>query len=332
MARQVQLELGINGAFLTRRWEQPENWMRLTAELGYPAHEFCGDVLDPFFSGDRDYQMRTADEVKAAAEKYGVHITDIYTGVATHRFHGLSHSDPSCRRRMMQWIYDTMDLALAMGTDRVGGHWDAISVEVMETGDNAYEAAIDRLCDTFVEMAAVGAEKGIGAIYLEQMYIPSEVPWTLRQAEDILIGINRQKPAIPVYVTLDVGHMAGMHYGLEGEDLDYLAWVRRLAGFAEIVHLQQTTPDGSHHWPFTDEFNVRGHICMGALMEALEEGHRTAFESPVSEYLQPVERSFLVAELIPGSTKTETALLEELQISADYLKQWLPEGRLTFDL
>src|SRR3990172_3955995 len=100
----VRVEIGINGAFLTRRWEEPENFIRLTRELGYPCHEFCSDVLDPFFSGDREYQLATAQAVKAAAERYDVFITDIYTGVATHRFHGLSHSDPRVRARMREWI------------------------------------------------------------------------------------------------------------------------------------------------------------------------------------------------------------------------------------
>jgi len=328
MSREVKLELGVNGAFITRRWEQPDNWMRLTKEIGYDAHEFCADVIDPFFSGNREYQLRTAGQVKAAAEKYGVHITDVYTGVATHRFHGLSHYDASCRERMKQWIYQIMDIALAMGTDRVGGHWDAISVEVM--GDeSSYQAAIDRLCDTFVELANVGAEKGIGAIYLEQMYIPSEVPWTMQQAEYILIGINKQKPAIPVYLTVDVGHMAGMCYGLQGEDLDYLEWTGRLAPFAEIIHVQQTTPESSHHWAFTEEYNARGHIEIEPLLEAVQTGHENAQNSPISEYLEPVDHSFLIAEIIPGSTKNEDTLLSELKISSEYLKQWLPDGKLT---
>lgn len=58
--RDLFVDIGINGAFLTRRWEEPENFMRLSAELGYPYHEFCADVLDPFFSGDKEYQIRTA--------------------------------------------------------------------------------------------------------------------------------------------------------------------------------------------------------------------------------------------------------------------------------
>src|SRR5436190_595066 len=83
---QVHVEIGVNGAFLTRRWEEPDNWMRLTKEYGFPLHSFCADVLDPFFSGDRPYQLETARAVRAAAERHGIEIWDVYTGVATHRF------------------------------------------------------------------------------------------------------------------------------------------------------------------------------------------------------------------------------------------------------
>src|SRR5579862_8774021 len=69
--RTVHLDIGINGAFLTRRWEQPENWMRLTRECGYTAHSFCGDVIDPFFSGDRAFQIEQALATREAAARYG---------------------------------------------------------------------------------------------------------------------------------------------------------------------------------------------------------------------------------------------------------------------
>jgi len=65
--RTVTLEIGINGAFITRRWEDPENMMRLTRECGYRVHEFCGDVIDPFFMGDRAFQLEMARRVGEAA-------------------------------------------------------------------------------------------------------------------------------------------------------------------------------------------------------------------------------------------------------------------------
>jgi len=330
MGRSVSVELGVNGAFITRRWEQPENWMRLTREIGFRNHSFCGDVIDPFFSGDREFQLQTAAEVKAAAEKHGVRITDVYTGVATHRFHGLSHSHPSPRKRMREWIEQAMDLALAMGTDCLGGHWDAFSVEAM-SDEARCEEAWARLVGTFRELAVVAREKGMHALYQEQMYIPSEVPWTLAQAERFLVEANQGNEAgVPLYVTLDVGHQAGMHYGLSGPDLDYLEWIRRFGAFAEVIHLQQTTPDGSHHWPFTEEYNQRGHIDVQRVLDALVESHEGAEKSPISEAVAPADRCWLVAEIIPGSTKNETKLLEELRLSSEYLHRFVPEGGMVF--
>ena len=331
MSRSVKFELGITGAFLTRRWERPGSWMRLTREIGFRNHEFCGDVIDPFFSGDRDFQLETARQVKSEAERYGVTITDIYTGVATHRFHGLSHSHPSPRQRMKQWVLDCCDLAVAMGADRIGGHWDAISVEVMED-ERAYRSAIGRVQSIFRELARGAAAKGIGAIYNEQMYIPSEIPWTLQQAEEFLLAVNRDREGCPVLLTIDVGHQAGMYYGLGGPDLDYIEWCRRFGAVSEIIHLQQTTRAASHHWPFTEEYNQRGEIEIPAILDALEQSHHEFENSPLAEVLDPVDHSYLIAEIIPGSTKTEEKLLDELRVSSEYLHQFVPEEGLTLSV
>lgn len=331
MGRTVRLETAVNGAFLTRRWEEPENWMRLTREVGFRNHSFCADVLDPFFSGDREYQIATALEVREAAARHGVTICDVYTGVATHRFHGLSHSNESCRRRMMEWIAQCSELAVTMGAPRLGGHWDALSCEVLADEARTREA-LKRLYGIFRELAVVASDRGLSALYNEQMYIPSEVPWTLAQAEEFLLEVNRGTNGVPVRLTLDVGHQAGMHYGLSGADLDYVEWVRRFGAFTELVHIQQTTLEHSAHWPFTPEYNARGHIRVEAVIEALEWSHAHASESPVAEVLDPVETCYLVAEIIPGSTKVEDVLLGELSQTAAHLDGFLPGGVLEIAL
>ena len=45
-------------------------------------------------------------------------------------------------------------------------------------------------------------------------------------------------------------------------------------------------------------------------------------------FMKPVERHWLVAEIIPGSTKHEEPLLAELTASAAYLRRFVPEGGL----
>ena len=325
------IDIGVNGAFLTRRWEEPENWMRLTREAGFTYHEFCGDVLDPFFSGDWEYQQRTARAVRAAAEKYGVTIVDIYTGMATHRFHGLSHSDPAVRNRMREWITRTMDLAVEVGTDRIGGHWDAIPVEVL-SDERRLRSSLDRLYETFRELATVAKEKGLEAICDEQMYIPSEVPWTLDGAEEFLVEVNRDRAGVPVYLTVDVGHVAGTHYGLDGDDTDYVKWLERFACVSEIIHLQQTMPDSSAHWPFTEEFNERGHVDIEKVLAAVERSLKSFSSKPFADFVPLPERIILSLEIIPGSTTTEETVLEWLRRSCTYLREFVPEGGIAITI
>lgn len=323
----VHLDLGINGAFLTRRWEEPDNWMRLTRECGFTVHSFCGDVLDPFFSGNREFQLEQAHATKEAAAKHGVTLCDLYTGVATHRFHGLSHSDARARQRMVEWIEQAAELAVVMGAPALGGHWDAFSVEVLSDSTRTEEAN-QRLYATFRGLAVRLKRLGLKALYQEQMYIPSEKPWTLDECERFLIEVNRDNPGIPVYVTLDVGHMAGTHYGLEGADVLFEEWLRRFASVAEVIHLQQTTRDASHHWAFTEHYNRRGEVKMERVLEAIRHSHAYHHEQPFADILAPVATNWLVAEIIPGSTKTEDRLLAELTESSRFLRQYVPDGGL----
>lgn len=327
----VHLTTAVNGAFITRRWEEPETFMRLTRETGYPAHSFCADVLDPFFSGDRTYQLQVAGEVRRAAQRYDVEICDIYTGVATHRFHGLSHSNPVVRQRMIDWIEASMDIAHAMGVERIGGHWDAFSFEVLHDPART-EEAWQRLIDTFRSLAVTAKQKGMAAIYQEQMYIPSEKPWTLAECERFLLEVNKDNTGVPVRATLDVGHMAGMHYGLQGPDLDYREWLRRFGATCEIIHIQQTTPDASHHWPFLSHYNERGHVRIPEVLDAVKQSFVEFTQSPLADVMTPVDRVWLVLEYIPGSTVNEERVINELTGSADYLRQFIPPEGLDIDV
>ncbi len=344
MSHQVTIKLGLDGAFATRRWENPENIIRITKELGFDVHEFCCDSIDPFFMGPKQFTLELAERVKRAAEEYGVQIFGAYTGMATHRFHGFSHSLPEPRERMKQWLLEMLDLVLAMGADRWGGHIDAISVEVM-ADPTEYQKAIARLYATWRELAVVAQDKGIAALSVEQMYVPSEVPWTLEQAETFLIACNADREGVPIYLTLDVGHQAGQQYGMALPDLDYLEWTRRFAAFSEIIHLQQTPPEASAHWPFTTGYDAqdkadvdmlmeavhyaRGKVEMDKLMEAIHHSHENWESSPVAAVLEPVKCNMLMLEVIPASTKSEDNLLRELAESHDYLRQFVPAEGIT---
>jgi len=326
--REVLIDIGVNGSFLTRRWEVPETFMALTRETGYTYHEFCADVIDPFFSGDKSYQQETAERVRRAAQEYGVVITDYYTGVATHRFHGLSHSNAAVRASMRRWIERAMEIALALGTDRVGGHWDAIPVERIND-QKSMKQSLNNIYREFRELSRVAKNKGIATISNEQMYIPSEIPWTIAGAEEFLVEVNAENEGCAVYLTVDTGHQAGAHYGASGDDVQYTKWLEKFASVSEIVHIQQTTPDASMHWPFTDEYNLRGHVRIDEILKAIERSHRAHSRQRFARFLPPVTRTILALEYIPGSTTTEATVLDSLKKSCAFLRRFVPEGGIT---
>ena len=52
----------------------------------------------------------------------------------------------------------------------------------------------------------------------------------------------------------------------------------------------------------------------------------------VAQVLAPVSEHRIVLEAIPGSTKCEDLLLEELRISAEYLHQFVPAEGMTWEV
>lgn len=330
MTRTLHLDLGVSAVFAARQWTDPDTWLRLTREMGYPWLEFSGDALDPFFAGDRDYQLQTAAAIRTAAARYNVGICNAYTGKATHRFHGLSHPDESVRARMRDWIGRYMELALGMGTDRIGGRWDTIPTEIC--ADPArYAEAKALIHQQFRELAVQAKAQGLAALYNEQMYIPAEYPWTIGSAYEFLTAVNRDNQGVPIYLTVDTGHMAGVHYGSQGDDLDYRAWLRHFAPVAENIHLQQTSPTTSSHWPFTDEANAKGHVRVDEVLAAIRTGHETWADNPLSSIMAPVRQTILVMEVIPGSTTRPERLLADLGESARHIRRFLPEGGLDWE-
>jgi hypothetical protein len=69
-------------------------------------------------------------------------------------------------------------------------------------------------------------------------------------------------------------------------------------------------------------------VSIEATLEAIRESHARYAASPLAAVVPPVEKTILVAEIIPGSTKTEEKLLDELRETAAYLRRFVPEGGL----
>lgn len=323
--RAVSVDIGLNTCCYTRRWEEPRHWISLSKEAGYDYVQIDSDALDPFFSGDKDYQRRTAKELGKEAKEQQVTITGYYTGMASYRFHGLSHSDKAVRERMKQWVVEAMDLTLLMGAKKLGGRVDAYSVETL-SDKQAYERQRKDTIAAYRELSAIGLKKGMEALEVEQMYVPSLAPYTLAQTEYYLKQMNQDNQGCRLGVTVDVGHCASQNYGGSGQELLYEEWLRRFGAVCEEIHIQQTPRTSSAHWPFTEQYNEIGDVKVEHILEALRWSHEHYREQDWSRYLEPVEKNILILEYLPSTTKTEDEILQNIGESARYLRNYIPKG------
>jgi len=160
---------------------------------------------------------------------------------------------------------------------------------------------VERLKRRLLELADYAAEKGLEAIFLEQMYTSQLKPYTVAEGKEFIEELN-QKSAVPFYMHLDTGHMAAApkddadHTDL---DKDPFYWLAQNYGNSEkvFVHLQQTDREASRHWPFTEEYNKLGFIEAEKVIRSVEaSGVKEAYFS--FEILYP--RGTDMEEIVPG--------------------------------
>ena len=118
--------------------------------------------------------------------------------------------------------------------------------------------------------------------------------------------MNENVP-IPVHFLLDVGHQCS--YEVTGKDRDTYLWLKELGKYSPMIHLQQMDGTWDRHWTFTKEHNAEGVIRMEKVVEALEQSG--------------AEDVYLFPELIHPFEFPEDMLLEELDESYEYLRQYV---------
>ena len=321
------IRFGLNTCCYTRRWEEVDSWFDISKRTGYPILQFDSDALDPFFSGDIVYQTQVAKAIKEKSQSYGMEIKGYYTGMASYRFHGISHQDQSPREQMRQWIIRAMDLASQMGTDTVGGRFDAYSVETL-ADPLRYRQRLECGVNLYRELAVIGKEKGMKALELEQMSVPSLVPYQISQAQDYYSRLNCDNHGCKITITVDVGHAAGQKYGNVGEDLSYREWLKHFGAMSECIHIQQTRQGASDHSPFTRAANATGIVRIDEVLEAIRYSDRNWQNEPWSEYVKPESNHVLIVEYIPSTTDPETEILDSLFETSEYLKRFIPSDGL----
>jgi len=259
-----------NSGFTTEDYPEPEVWAGVLARAGLTEFEYFADHLEPIlFRRVIRRESEFLQATRAAIAANGLSVWSGATARISYLLNMLNHPYADMREEALEWCKAFIDLTVKLGGRYISGHYDCMSKR--DLAEN-FEEAIRRMIDGMVRASEYAAEKGLEAIFLEQMHRPQLQPNTIERGHRLLEVINRRS-AVPVYMHLDLGHAAPVFddpaHG--PRDKDPYAWLAERWGENRIVliHAQQSDRQASRHWPFTPEYNARGIIDARRSLEAL---------------------------------------------------------------
>ena len=298
----MRLQLGINTCFAVKRWPMPEDWapiVRNQLDLRLVQHSL--DLVDLHVATERlDSQAR---QLKDAVDANGLSLQSTFTGLAAYSANMLLAPDAADRDAAEEWFRTAIAFTARSSAQATGGHVGCFSVPDWQNPARRAELW-SGLQGSLAALAADARARGLEYLIVENLAVARE-PSTMALIRELLD--DGEADRVPIRLCLDVGHMCVP--GTSGDDRDPYAWLRLLGRSAPVIQLQQSDPDGDHHWPFTRQFNSLGRIDADRLIEALGEGG--------------VEDSALVLEVIPPFEQDETAVVADLVESVDYWREAL---------
>ncbi|NWG12904.1 MAG: hypothetical protein HXY20_05135 [Acidobacteria bacterium] len=199
--------LAIDNCFASKRWTLPREWMSAVRDLGVACVEASADTeADPLYAGSA-YLGRWRREVTACQASTGVRVVNLYSGHGTYTTLGLTHTDASVRKRMLErWLRPMILTAGRIGAG-IGFYCHAFPHSALQD-PAVYTELEDHLYDALAGVARFASSKGVPSIGIEQMYTPHQIPWTLEGSRRLLKEVFRRGGA-PFYVTIDTGHQTG---------------------------------------------------------------------------------------------------------------------------
>lgn len=299
----MKVHLGINNIYAAKRWPEPDVWgKQVTQRWGLKYVQFCFDLLDPRSTEEARNSM--CDKVKEASKKHGFEIHSAFIGAAAYTYNFLLHPFPELRKDALRWCELASITAKQLGAWGVGGPVAAASMK-----DYRDPAKREFLTEALVEgmqaFARYAATENLKFVLWEPAPIGREMLIHLDEAVNLYERFNRNAP-IPIQFLLDVGHQCS--YEMTGKDRDTYLWLRELGKISPTIHLQQTDGLWDRHWSFTKAHNREGVVKMDKVIEALEQSG--------------AEEVYLFPELIHPFEFPEDQLLEELDETYEYLKQY----------
>lgn len=204
-----KIYLALDNCFGIKRWTEPDEWMKISKEVGIHYIEASADnECDPFYGG-KDYLKDWIQKVEKSQIKYQSKVANFFTGYSTYRTLGLLHPDRRIRDRLVnKWFKEIIQVASTLNAG-LGFFVHAFSQPVLQDPE-VYQETKNLLFDTIsllIEFASSQSPSPV-LLMLEQMYSPHQYPWTINGTFEYLKEVYKRSK-FPSYIALDTGHMVG---------------------------------------------------------------------------------------------------------------------------
>ena len=196
--------LAIDNCVFYKRWTRPDEWAEKISSLGLHYVEASADTeLDPLYMG-RSYLHNWLASVRAASEKHGIKICNLYSGHGTYTTLGLAHTEESVRTHMIEdWFFPMVETAGQLSCG-MGFFAHAFNHTVLQDPEE-YAHYVDILTDALAHINRYAHSVGCSRLAVEQMYTPHQYPWRRKDTKQLIAEVSRRS-GYNFYFTEDVGH------------------------------------------------------------------------------------------------------------------------------
>ena len=207
MGKYPKIYLAVDNCYGYKRFTDVKEWMQRSLDCGYTYIEASADTeADPLYMGDA-YMTRWAKDVNRYSAETGAKVAHLYSGHGTYTTLGLAHPDMEVRRRFIDgWFGRMVDAAADVGAG-LGFYAHGFTNSDIQT-PAGYRRCVEELTHSLAEITCHARDRGVEYLSLENMYTPHMYPWTLKTAGEIVRAVYAEA-GYPMYLTVDVGHMAG---------------------------------------------------------------------------------------------------------------------------
>ena len=210
-------------------------------------------------------------QMDRAVQRTGVRITSGMTGPYG-RLNHFGHPDVEVRRYYVNWFKTFADIIGDLGGASLGTQFAIFTYQDFD--DAARREELIRIAiDCWAEVAEHAKTAGLSFVFWEPMSIGREFGETIEAALALQNRLTKADMAVPMWMMADIDH--GDVTSANTDDYDPYAWARAVPRVSPIIHVKQSLMDKGGHRPFTAEFNAKGRIQPGPLLQAITEGGGT---------------------------------------------------------